>query len=167
MVYVREKVEPRAGGARPAAQSTPEAIGGGAAGESAAEMLRHEGYSGSITMFNYDDAPPCDRPNLSKDYLSGNALEEWIPLRPPEFYGENKIELKLGARVVAIHANSHEIELADGSRHGCGALLLATGAEPIRLAVPGSDLPHIHYLRALADSGTLMAKATASRDKPL
>jgi NADPH-dependent 2,4-dienoyl-CoA reductase/sulfur reductase-like enzyme/nitrite reductase/ring-hydroxylating ferredoxin subunit len=165
-VYVREKVEPTAGAARSTRQSAPEAIvivGGGAAGEAAAEMLRHQGYSGPITIMSDDDAPPCDRPNLSKDYLAGNAPEEWIPLRPPEFYGENKIELRLGTRVVAIHPNAREVELADGSRHGYGALLLATGAEPVRLGVLGSNLPHVHYLRTLADSRTLIAKATASR----
>jgi apoptosis-inducing factor 3 len=165
-VFVREKMESTAAGARPTRESAPEAIvivGGGAAGEAAAEMLRHEGYSGSITMLSDDDAAPCDRPNLSKDYLAGNAPEEWIPLRPPEFYGENKIELRLGTRVIAIHANAREVELADGSRHGYGALLLATGAEPVRLGVPGSDLPYIHYLRTLADSRALIAKATASR----
>jgi len=165
-VYVREKVEPTAGGARPTRQFVPETIvivGGGAAGEAAAEMLRHEGYSGPITMLSDDDAPPCDRPNLSKDYLAGNAPEEWIPLRPPEFYGQHKIELRLGTRVVAIHANAREVELADGSRHGYDALLLATGAEPVRLGVPGSDLPHIYYLRTLADSRALITKATASR----
>jgi NADPH-dependent 2,4-dienoyl-CoA reductase/sulfur reductase-like enzyme/nitrite reductase/ring-hydroxylating ferredoxin subunit len=165
-VFVREKVEPTAGGARPTRQSAPEAIvivGGGAAGEAAAEMLRHEGYSGSITMLSDDDAPPCDRPNLSKDYLAGNAPEDWIPLRPPEFYNQHGIELRLGTRVVAIHADAREIELSDGSRHGYGALLLATGAEPVRLGVPGSDLPHIHYLRTLADSRALIAKAVASR----
>src|SRR6202011_4685987 len=166
MVYVREKVEPTAGGARPTRQPAPETIvivGGGAAGEAAAEMLRREGDSGPITMLSDDDAPPCDRPNLSKDYLAGNAPEEWISLRPPEFYGEHGIELRLGTRVVAIHANARQVELADGSRRGYGALLLATGAEPVRLTVPGSDLPHIHYLRALADSRALVAKATASR----
>jgi apoptosis-inducing factor 3 len=165
-VYVREKVGQTAGGARPTRQSAPEAIvivGGGAAGEAAAEMLRYEGYSGPITMLSDDDAPPCDRPNLSKDYLAGNAPKEWIPLRPPEFYGEHEIELRLGTRVVAVHANVREVELADGSRHGYGALLLATGAEPVRLGVPGSDLPHIHYLRTLADSRALIARATASR----
>ena len=165
-VYVGEKVEPIAGGARPTRQSVPEAIvivGGGAAGEAAAEMLRHEGYSGPITMLSDDDAPPCDRPNLSKDFLAGNAPQEWLPLRPPEFYSEHRIELRLGTRVVAIHANAREVELADGSRHGYGALLLATGAEPVKLGLPGSNLPHIHYLRTLADSRALIAKATASR----
>src|SRR5438477_1764683 len=153
-VRVTEKVEPAAGRARRAPQPAPESvliIGGGAAGEAAAEMLRREAYSGPITMFSDDDAPPCDRPNLSKDYLAGNAPEEWIPLRPPEFYREQGIELRLGTRAVAIHANAREAEPADGSRHRYGALLLATGAEPLRLTLPGSDLPQIHYLRTLAD----------------
>jgi NADPH-dependent 2,4-dienoyl-CoA reductase/sulfur reductase-like enzyme len=107
--------------------------------------------------------PPCDRPTLSKDYLAGNAPEEWIPLRAFEFYGEQGIELRLGTRAVAIHANAREVELADGSRHHYGALLLATGAEPLRLTLPGSDLPQIHYLRTLADSRALIAKAAESR----
>jgi NADPH-dependent 2,4-dienoyl-CoA reductase/sulfur reductase-like enzyme len=71
-------------------------------------MLRRDGYSGPITMLSDDDAPPCDRPNLSKDYLAGNAPEEWIPLRPLEFYREQGIELRLGTRAVAIHANARE-----------------------------------------------------------
>jgi apoptosis-inducing factor 3 len=166
MVYVRETLQPTTGRAPTAWAPAPEVIvivGGGAAGEAAAEMLRHEGFSGSITMFSDDDAPPCDRPNLSKDYLAGNAPEEWIPLRPPDFYGEHKIELHLGTRAAAIHADASEIELTDGTRHRYGALLLATGAEPARLEISGSDLPHIHYLRTLADSRALIAKATASR----
>src|SRR5215472_10824220 len=165
MVYVREKVELTAGGARPTRQSALGAIvivGGGAAGEAAAEMLRHEGYSGPITMLSDDDAPPCDRPNLSKDYLAGNAPEEWIPLRPPEFYDEQRIQLRLGVRAVAIDTAAREVQLADGNRQRYGALLLATGAEPIRLDIPGSDLPHIYYLRTLADSRAIIARATAA-----
>ncbi len=165
--FVREKLEPTSARAPIAAQpARPDDIvivGGGAAGEAAAEMLRREGYAGPITMLSDDDAPPYDRPNLSKDYLAGNAPEEWIPLRPPEFYQQQGIELRLGARVMAIHGDAREIELADGSRHRYGALLLATGAEPVRLGIPGSDLPHIHYLRTFADSRGLIAKATASR----
>src|SRR6266436_1951181 len=148
-IYVREKLEPAERGARTAAGAGPESIvilGGGAAGNAAAEMLRREGYSGPVTMLSADDAGPYDRPNLSKDYLAGNAPEEWIPLRPPEFYREQGIELKVSASAVAIDANAREVLLADGSRHRYGALLLATGAEPVRLAVPGSDLAHVHYL---------------------
>jgi apoptosis-inducing factor 3 len=165
-VCVREKIEPTGGRARTSAQPVPDSIvivGGGAAGEAAAEMLRREGYSGPITMLSDDEAPPCDRPNLSKDYLAGTAPEEWIPLRPSEFYRGQGIELRLGTRAIAIHADAREIELADGSRQGYGGLLLATGAEPARLDIPGSGSPQIHYLRTLADSRALIAKATGSR----
>ena len=161
-VYVREKLAP-APRRVSAAEGPIVIIGGGAAGEAAAETLRHEGYSGRLMMLSDDDAPPCDRPNLSKDYLAGNAPEEWVPLRPAEFYAEHGIELRLGARVVAVDAAAREVRLADGSRCGFQALLLATGAEPVRLDIPGSDLPQIHYLRTLADSRAIIAKATASR----
>ena len=73
-------------------------VGGGAAGLAAAEMLRREGYDGPVTIVGADDAPPVDRPNLSKDYLAGTAPEEWIPLRPPEFYAEQRIELRARRR---------------------------------------------------------------------
>jgi NADPH-dependent 2,4-dienoyl-CoA reductase/sulfur reductase-like enzyme len=77
-------------------------IGGGAAGYAAAEMLRREGYGGGVTIVTDDAAAPYDRPNLSKDYLAGTAPEEWIPLRPPEFYAENGIDLRLGATATTI-----------------------------------------------------------------
>ena len=102
-------IEATGGQARTTFPSAPEAIvivGGGAAGEAAAEMLRREGYSGPITMFSDDDAPPCDRPNLSKDYLAGNAPEKCIPLRPLEFYREQRIELRLRTRPPAAHLSS-------------------------------------------------------------
>ena len=142
-IYVREKLEPAERRARTAAGAGPDSIvilGGGAAGNAAAEMLRLQGYSGPVTMLSADDAGPYDRPNLSKDYLAGNAPEEWIPLRSPDFYREQGIELKLGARAVAIDPKAREVQLADGSRQRFGALLLATGAEPVHLGIPGSDL---------------------------
>src|SRR5215813_7335576 len=77
-------------------------IGGGAAGFAAAEMLRREGFGGRVTVVSADEAGPYDRPNLSKDYLAGTAPEEWIPLRPPEFYSENAIELRLGTTATAL-----------------------------------------------------------------
>ena len=101
-IYVRGELEPAGRSARTAAQSGPESIliiGGGAAGNAAAEMLRREGYAGPVTMLSADDVGPYDRPNLSKDYLAGTAPEEWIPLRSPEFYAELGIRLKLGVRV--------------------------------------------------------------------
>jgi NADPH-dependent 2,4-dienoyl-CoA reductase/sulfur reductase-like enzyme len=151
---------------RAAAQAWPESIvivGGGAAGNAAAEMLRREGYTGPVTMLSADDAGPYDRPNLSKDFLAGNAPEEWIPLRSAEFYAEQGIELKLATRVAGIDTKAHEVRLADGSGLRYGALLLATGAVPVRLDIAGSDLPHVHYLRTLSDSRALVAAATTAR----
>src|SRR6516162_8668269 len=124
-------------------------IGGGGAGNAAAEMLRREGYAGGVTIISDDAAAPYDRPNLSKDYLAGTAPEEWIPLRPPEFYLENGIELRLGTTATAIDIAGHRVMLG-GEELGFDKLLLATGAEPIRLQVPGADLPHVRTLRSLA-----------------
>jgi NADPH-dependent 2,4-dienoyl-CoA reductase/sulfur reductase-like enzyme/nitrite reductase/ring-hydroxylating ferredoxin subunit len=165
-VYVREKLERSARHSHPTAAGTPGSVvivGGGAAGNAAAETLRQEGYSGRITMLSADDALPCDRPNLSKGYLAGTALEEWTLLRSAKFYTDHEIDLRLSARVTAIDIRNAHVDLADGGRHAYGALLLATGADPVRLDIPGGDLPHVHYLRTLADSRALVAKALASR----
>src|SRR5438552_1173801 len=77
-------------------------VGAGAAGSAAAEMLRREGYGGPVTLIGADEFLPYDRPNLSKDYLAGNAPEEWIPLRPPDFYREQKIDTLTSTVVEAI-----------------------------------------------------------------
>lgn len=167
MVYVTDQVEPAAAPVREAGPGMPESIvivGGGAAGNAAAEMLRREGYAGRVTMLSADAAVPCDRPNLSKGFLAGTAPVEYTLLRSPEFYVERQIDLVLGARVAAIDASARQVELADGTRHAYGALLLATGADPVRLDVPGADRPHVHYLRTFADSERLIASAlTAQR----
>ena len=165
-VYVRERLDNVDQQFRPTSAGMPESvliIGGGAAGNAAAETLRHEGYSGRITMLSADETLPCDRPNLSKGYLAGAASEVSNLLRPEKFYKEHKIELRLSARVSAIDTGSGHVELADGSRQAYGALLLATGADPVRLEVPGGNLPHVHYLRTLADSRALVSKVLTSR----
>ena len=165
--YVREKLESAAKQSPRAEAGVPGSIvivGGGAAGNAAAEILRREGCSSRITMLSADTAAPCDRPNLSKGYLSGTAPAKSNPLRSPDFYREQSIDLKLGARAAAIDTASRHVQLVDGTRYAFDALLLATGAEPVRLEVPGTDLPHVHYLRTLADSRALVAKAlTAQR----
>jgi NADPH-dependent 2,4-dienoyl-CoA reductase/sulfur reductase-like enzyme/nitrite reductase/ring-hydroxylating ferredoxin subunit len=145
---------------------TPEKIvivGGGAAGFAAAEMLRRQQYEGGILMLSDDDAPPVDRPNLSKDYLAGTAPEEWVPLRPSGFYSEHAIDLRLNVQVAAIDPRSREVALADGSKVAYDRLLLATGAEPVRLPLPGADLPHVRTLRSLADCRAIIERAKSAR----
>jgi NADPH-dependent 2,4-dienoyl-CoA reductase/sulfur reductase-like enzyme/nitrite reductase/ring-hydroxylating ferredoxin subunit len=138
-------------------------VGGGAAGFAAAEMLRRQDYKGSIVMLSSDDAAPVDRPNLSKDYLAGNAPEEWIPLRGDDFYAENGIELRLKTAVTGIDAPAKEVALADGGKVAYDRLLLATGAEPVHLPIPGVGQPHVHTLRSLADSRAIIEQAKTAR----
>jgi NADPH-dependent 2,4-dienoyl-CoA reductase/sulfur reductase-like enzyme/nitrite reductase/ring-hydroxylating ferredoxin subunit len=162
-IAVRDKVEPpkhQAEGPDPV--SPVIIVGAGAAGNTAAEELRRLGYGGCILLIGPEGEIPYDRPNLSKDYLAGNAPEEWIPLHPPDFYTERRIELvKAGAK--AIDPKAKTVTLDDGRTLDYGALILATGAEPIRLPLPGADRPHVHLLRSLADSRAIIEKAKASQ----
>jgi NADPH-dependent 2,4-dienoyl-CoA reductase/sulfur reductase-like enzyme len=168
MAFVREKVpEPRPSPALVTkARDTPSSVvivGGGGAGLAAADMLRREGYAGPVTMISADTSPPCDRPNLSKDYLAGKAQDDWIPLRPPEYYVERRIELLLGSRVSSVDVAARQVLLEGGPRRAFGALLIATGADPVRLPIPGADSAQVHYLRSFADSRALVDKARAAR----
>ena len=138
-------------------------VGAGAAGAAAAEMLRRCGFDGSVTIVDAEPDSPYDRPNLSKDYLAGNAPEEWIPLRPPGFYEQHDITL-VRARATRIDVGARKLEVDGRDALPFDALLLATGADPIHLPIPGSDLPHVRYLRSLGDSRTIIA--AASRPKP-
>lgn len=137
-------------------------VGAGGAGNAAAEMLRRLGYTGKLTMIGVDDSAPYDRPNLSKDYLAGDAPEEWIPLRPPEFYAEHDIDLMQGVTVTSVDPAARTVELSTGESMHFDKLLLATGAEPVRLPVPGADLGHVHYLRSLADSRRIIEAAKSA-----
>ena len=121
-------------------------IGAGAAGSAAAQMLRHEGYIGDITVVDPDRDAPYDRPNLSKDYLNGHAPEEWLPL-PIDAQQFNRIN----ARATAIDIAKQQVKLDNGETLEYGALLLATGAAPIKPPIPGADKKHVHVLRSLAD----------------
>ncbi|WP_407156863.1 FAD-dependent oxidoreductase [Bradyrhizobium sp. STM 3557] len=138
-------------------------IGGGAAGFAAAEMLRRDGYDGEITMLSSDDAAPVDRPNLSKDYLAGKAPEDWVPLRPDDFYSESKIDLRLSTEVAAIDGKARHVVLAGGKTVPFDRLLLATGAEPVKLQIPGADQPHVHMLRTLADCRAIIASTEQAK----
>ena len=164
VAYVRDRMEAPVAAAEPA--DSPRAIvivGGGAAGLAAAVTLRAEGYAGSLTMVSADNDPPVDRPNLSKDYLAGNASEDWMPLRPASFYAEQRIELLLGATVTALDLARRQITLQDGRSLAFDRLLLATGAAPVRLEVPGAAPSQIRVLRTFADTRAILAAAASAK----
>jgi len=164
-VFVKQKVEGTAPKPIPTKEHPASVVivGGGAAGLAAAEMLRRKGYSGPVTMISADSAPPCDRPNLSKDFLAGTAPEDWIPLRQPDWYSEQKIDLILNSRVTSLDTRKKTIGTDDGKTYEYGALLLATGADPIKLPLEGANPSQVFYLRSLADSKAIVSKATSSK----
>ena len=168
-VYVTGKAPKLKAGGRATKRTSPHPdsviiVGAGAAGDSAAETLRREGYEGRLTLYDPDPDAPYDRPNLSKDYLAGTASEDWIPLHPPEFYRERGIDIVRNRRVAAIEPKARRIRLDDGGTVEFGALLLATGAAPIRLP-PETERgkPAVHYLRSFADSKAIVAAAGKAR----
>jgi NADPH-dependent 2,4-dienoyl-CoA reductase/sulfur reductase-like enzyme/nitrite reductase/ring-hydroxylating ferredoxin subunit len=163
-IVVRERL-PDAPAAAPltAAPQRIVIVGGGAAGFACAEMLRRRGFDGQLTMLSDDADAPCDRPNLSKDYLAGTAPEEWIPLRPEGFYAEQRIDLLLSTRVARIDIKARQVLTADGKEFGFDRLLLATGAEPVRLPIPGAEQPQVMTLRTLADSRAIVERAKTAK----
>jgi len=168
VVLVREKLaEPRRSAhvATPAAQPPASVVivGGGAAGFAAAEMLRREGYAGDVAMISADPDPPVDRPNLSKDYLAGEAQDDWIPMWPGEQYSGRRIDLVVGRRVTSIDARARTVSLDDGSRRSFGALLIATGADPVRLPIPGASSSQVLYLRSYADARAIVDRTRAAK----
>jgi NADPH-dependent 2,4-dienoyl-CoA reductase/sulfur reductase-like enzyme len=166
-ILVREKLGPEE--AQSARATTPDypgrivIVGGGAAGFAVAEMLRRRGFDGDLTMLSSDDAPPYDRPNISKDYLAGEAPEEWMPLKGPEFYADNRIDLQLRTTVARIDVAGRAAMTTDGRTFAFDRLLLATGAEPVRLSIPGADQPHVFTLRSLADSRAIIKRAEGAK----
>ncbi|MBV8681735.1 MAG: FAD-dependent oxidoreductase [Caulobacteraceae bacterium] len=138
-------------------------VGGGAAGFAAAEMLRRKGFDGSVTMLSSDFDAPYDRPNCSKDYLAGEAPAEWMPLRAGDWYADNDIDLRLDAEVSALDLAERTVSLKDGQPFGYDALLIATGAEPVRLPIEGFARPDVYVLRTLQDADAIVAAAGRGR----
>jgi apoptosis-inducing factor 3 len=168
-VFVREKLAGperknlRGSGVGRGVPASVVIVGGGAAGLGAADMLRREGYDGALTMISADDWPPYDRPNLSKDFLTGGAPDEWMRLRLPGFYREQNTDLVLNSRVSAVDIPRRRVQLEDGRTYGFDALLISSGAEPVRLKIEGATDSQIHYLRTFADARAIVAKAASAK----
>ncbi|MEO8453513.1 MAG: FAD-dependent oxidoreductase [Gemmatimonadota bacterium] len=150
-------------GWRPQALRSVVIVGAGAAGTAAADALRQEGFDGSITLIGDERDAPYDRPTLSKQFLAGKAREEDLSLHQPSFYRDRKIHLVLGAPATRLDLPGRAVGCADGSFYSYDALLLATGATPVPLTTPGSNLPHVCYLRSLADARALVVQAGRAR----
>jgi len=139
-------------------------VGGGLAGAAAAENYRKAGGTGSVTIISQEKNRPVHRPPLSKEYLRGDKEREEVFVHPGGFYDENGITVKLETRVDAIDLPAKELVLASGERYGFDTLVLATGARPRRLSVPGADLDGIFYLRSLESSERLQAASNDARN---
>ena len=167
LVFVRDQIskpstQPSAAGSRTSPSSIV-IVGGGPAGLSAVNTLRAEGYEGQVTMISADHDPPVDRPNLSKDFLAGEAQDDWLPLWPQDLYAERHVKLVLKANVSSIDTAARTVVLENGSTREYGALLLATGAEPVHLTIPGADSTKAYYLRTWADSRTIIERAKGAK----
>ncbi|MFM6927814.1 MAG: FAD-dependent oxidoreductase [Bdellovibrio sp.] len=138
-------------------------VGGGAAGMAAATTLRRKGFVGFIHMITEDEAPPYDRPNLSKDYLAGTAHEDWIPLVKKNFYERHKINLNLGVAAVKIQTQDKMVELSDGRRLRYDQLLLATGGSPIKPSIPGINHENVYVLRSLRDCKGIIERTSRAK----
>jgi len=140
-------------------------VGAGLAGARAAEALRTEGFDGRVTLVGEEPVRPYERPPLSKAYLRGEADFDGAAVHIADFYESNAIDLQTATTVTAVDAQASEVELASGGRVGYDRLLLATGASPRRLNVPGSELAGIHNLRSIADADAI--RAAIARSAPV
>ncbi|MDT0266873.1 FAD-dependent oxidoreductase [Streptomyces sp. DSM 44915] len=135
-------------------------IGGGLAGAKAAETLRAEGFGGRVILIGDEHEQPYERPPLSKAYLAGRAERDSVFVHPAGWYAAHRVELHLGQPAVAIDRERREVRLGDGTRLPYDALLLTTGAEPLRLGIPGTELAGVHHLRRLAHADHLRGVLT-------
>src|SRR5919107_1414342 len=136
-------------------------VGASLAGAKAAETLREEGFDGRVVLVGAERERPYERPPLSKEYLRGEAEREKVYVHPASFYADNEIELLLGRSAESLDTGARRLTLDDGSALGYDRLLLATGAEPRRLRIPGAELDVVLYLRSVDDSDALRARLDA------
>ncbi|HYZ42219.1 MAG TPA: NAD(P)/FAD-dependent oxidoreductase, partial [Stellaceae bacterium] len=136
-------------------------LGGGPAGATAAVTLRLEDAASSIMVLSADDRPPYYRPALSKQFLVGSWPAERVLLHPESFYREQRIELSLNVQVVSLDTAARIVTTANNERIRYGHLLIATGARPKQLAVPGTDLPGVHHLRGKTECLAVRHEITA------
>jgi 3-phenylpropionate/trans-cinnamate dioxygenase ferredoxin reductase subunit len=167
-VFVREPIEtppvaaPSTGGAS-AAPGRVVIVGGGAGGFAAAEMLRRKGYAGELVMLSAEPDAPYDRPNCSKDFLSGDAPPEWMPLRDEAFYADHDIDLRLATEARSLDPAARTLTTASGETIAWDVLVLATGAEPQRPQIPGLDGEGVFLLRSLADARAVVGAAKTAK----
>jgi NADPH-dependent 2,4-dienoyl-CoA reductase/sulfur reductase-like enzyme/nitrite reductase/ring-hydroxylating ferredoxin subunit len=150
---------PRKAAAPRAAAQTMVIVGAGAAGDAAAATLREAGFAGTLHLLSQDPRPAYDRTKLSKNYLSGEAKPDALPLRPQDFYRQQRIEMHTAVAVHSLQPQEHTVRLTSGRTLSYDRLLLATGAEPQRPPIPGSTLPHVHVLRSVEDCEGLRDQA--------
>ena len=137
-------------------------VGGGLASAQCAAELRKRGAEGSILLAGREPEPPYERPPLSKEYMRGEAGREDAYVNPPEWYGENGVELLTGVNVMSLDATARTAKLQGGEEVGFGKALLATGAMVNILRVEGAENEGIHYLRAFGNSDAIRADAEAA-----
>lgn len=137
--------------------------GGGAAGYAAAQTLREDGFAGRVLLITREDHLPYDRPNLSKDYLQGNAEPEWMPLRSADFFAEHDIEVIRNREIKHIHATHKTITFTDGKTLVCDALLLATGGVPRRLPFQSGTQENVFLLRSFDDTDAIVSAAAKGK----
>jgi 3-phenylpropionate/trans-cinnamate dioxygenase ferredoxin reductase component len=138
-------------------------VGASLAGAKAAETLRAEGFDGRVLLVGSETERPYERPPLSKEYLRGEAEREKIYVHEESYYREHEIELRLGRTAAGLDVAARELTLDDGEPVRYDSLLLATGAEPRRLDVPGADLDGVRYLRSVTNSDALRERFERAR----
>jgi NADPH-dependent 2,4-dienoyl-CoA reductase/sulfur reductase-like enzyme/nitrite reductase/ring-hydroxylating ferredoxin subunit len=162
-IVVEGKAEAEPGQPPVSAAKTVLIIGGGAAGFAAAEMLRRKGYAGDVTMLSADEDAPYDRPNCSKDFLTGEAPDEWMPLKGNDFYKAKGIGLHLNTEVESLDTHSRTVTTKSGETFSYDVLILATGGEPQRPKLPGFDGENVFLLRSLKDARALASAAGGAK----